>query len=310
MRQCVIGIDGGGTKTHLLCVDREGDILAEVYGGSSNLCSNSEERVRQYLEVLISDMRLALNEEVEIISICLGTAGLIAERSHERLTEILRELFGNIAIQIVGDMETALVANMDHEAGVLVISGTGAIAYGMDLNQETYRSGGWGHLVGDEGSAYWIASQGLRRALKSFDGRGQLTDLYKAFKSYLNCQNHSELVAMIYSPMFNKSKMADLARVVGEVALEGDQIAIQILQEAGIELAHLGASVIRKLTLDDLAQFKVITAGSVLLNNEFVQDSFREALLKLYPQSNIIPIQKSAAYGAVKLAIKAIAKER
>lgn len=86
----MIGIDGGGTKTHLLCVDMEGAILAEVYGGSSNLCSNSEEMVRQYLEVLISDMRLSLNEEVEIISICLGTAGLIADRAHEQLTEMLR----------------------------------------------------------------------------------------------------------------------------------------------------------------------------------------------------------------------------
>ena len=309
MKQCVIGIDGGGTKTHLLCVDMEGIVLAEVYGGSSNLCSNSEDMVRQYLEVLISDMKLSLNEEVGIVSICLGTAGLIADRANERLTEMLRELLGDIVVQIVGDMETALIANIDDEAGVLVISGTGAIAYGMDLNQKTYRSGGWGHLVGDEGSAYWIAAEGLRRALKSFDGRGKMTDLYEAFKSYLNCQNHSELVSMIYRSTFNKSQMADLARVVGEVAEDGDRIAIQILQEAGIELAHLGASVIRKLRLDDLNQFKVITAGSVLLNNEFVQDSFRETLLALYPQSKVIPIQKSAAYGATKLALDAILKE-
>ena len=306
----MIGIDGGGTKTHLLCVDMEGTILAEVYGGSSNLCSNSEEMVRQHLEILISDMKLLLNEEVEFISICLGTAGLIADRAYERLTEMLQELLGNIAVQIVGDMETALVANMDDEAGVLVISGTGAIAYGIDLNQKTYRSGGWGHLVGDEGSAYWIAAQGLRMALKSFDGRGKMTDLYAAFKSYLDCENHSDLVSTIYHPTFNKSQMADLARVVGEVAEGGDQTAIQILQEAGIELAHLGASVIRKLTLDDLDQFKVITAGSVLLNNEFVQDSFRKTLLGVYPQSKVIPIQKSAAHGAIKLALNAISNER
>lgn len=307
LKACVIGIDGGGTKTHLLCTSLEGDVLAEVYGGSSNLCSNSYEAVRENFSELFEKMNEAIGEAVEILGVCLGTAGLIAVGAKEQLTEILTSLTKAPFIEVVGDMETALVANIEDEAGVLIISGTGAIGYGMDLNHHTYRSGGWGHIVGDEGSAYWIAMQGLRYALKGFDGRGSETALYEAFKTELGVESHQALISMIYQADFNKMKMASLSRMVAEVANQGDAVAQLVLKEAGCELAQLAISVIEKLTLNQLDVFKIVCAGSVLVNNDLVRSEFNGKIKVEYPQAQVMLIEKVAAWGAVKLAFKGVA---
>ena len=304
VKACVIGIDGGGTKTHLLCTSLEGDVLAEVYGGSSNLCSNSEQVVRTNLIELFEKMYETLGEEVEVLGVCLGTAGLIAKGAKEQLTEMLTSLTKATVVEVVGDMETALIANIEDEAGVLIISGTGAIGYGMDLNHQTYRSGGWGHLVGDEGSAYWIAMQGLRYALKGYDGRGSETALYEALKKELGVESHQALISMIYQVDFNKMKMAALSRVVAQIADEGDEVARRVLKEAGDELAHLAISVIRKLNFIKLDGFKIICAGSVLVNNDLVRSEFNGKIKLEYPQAQVALIEKEAAWGAVKLAFK------
>lgn len=306
VKACVIGIDGGGTKTHLLCTSLEGDVLAEVYGGSSNLCSNSAQMVRANLIELFERMYKTLGEEVEILGVCLGTAGLIAKGAKEQLTEMLTSLTKATVVEVVGDMETALVANIEDEAGVLIISGTGAIGCGMDLNHQTYRSGGWGHLVGDEGSAYWIAMQGLRYALKGYDGRGSETALYEAFKKELGVKSHQALISMLYQVDFNKMKMAALSRVVAQIADEGDEVARLILKEAGDELAYLCASIIKKMKLDDLGDFKIICSGSVLVKNNLVRCEFSDKMKIWYPCVNIQLIDQEAAWGAVKLALKGV----
>lgn len=304
VKACVIGIDGGGTKTHLLCTSLEGDVLAEVYGGSSNLCSNSAQMVRANLIELFERMYKTLGEEVEILGVCLGTAGLIAKGAKEQLTEMLTSLTKATVVEVVGDMETALVANIEDEAGVLIISGTGAIGCGMDLNHQTYRSGGWGHLIGDEGSAYWIAMQGLRYALKGYDGRGSETALYEAFKKELGVKSHQALISMLYQVDFNKMKMAALSRVVAQIADEGDEVARRVLKEAGDELSHLAISVIQRLKFSKLDDFKIICAGSVLVNNDLVRSEFNGKIKVEYPQAQVVLIEKEAAWGAVKLAFK------
>lgn len=304
LKTCVIGIDGGGTKTHLLCVSLDNEVLAEAYGGSSNLCSNSYEKVYKNLNGLFEMMHEMLAEEVEIVAVCLGTAGLIAMNSKEQLTEMLKIFTKAPVIEVVGDMEPALVANIGDEAGVLIISGTGAIGYGIDLNHQTYRSGGWGHLVGDEGSAYWIAMRGIRYALKGYDGRGPKTELYEAFKSELGAMSHQAFISMIYEVDFNKQKMAALSQVVGQLADQGDKVAQIVLKEAGIELAQLAKSVIEKLKFDQLNNFKIVCAGSVLVKNRLVRSEFNGKIKEVYPQARVGLIETEAAWGAVKLALK------
>lgn len=304
LKTCVIGIDGGGTKTHLLCTSLDGEVLAEVYGGSSNLCSNSYKIVYENLSGLFEKMYEALSEETEILSVCLGTAGLIAVDAKEQLTEMLKLLTRAPVIQVIGDMEPALIANVQDEAGVLIISGTGAIGYGMDLNQRTYRSGGWGHIVGDEGSAYWIAMQGIRYALRGYDGRGPKTELYEAFKSELGVTSHQAFISMLYQVDFNKLKMASLSRVVAQVAERGDEVAQIVLKEAGIELAQLAKSVIEKLKFSQLNDFKIVCAGSVLVKNNLVRSEFNGKIKEEYPQARVGLIETEAAWGAVKLALK------
>ncbi|MGL4338796.1 MAG: BadF/BadG/BcrA/BcrD ATPase family protein [Turicibacter sp.] len=301
--RCVVGIDGGGTKTHLVCTDLNENVLCEVFGGASNLCANPLNKVKQNLTELLEKCKGAIDSEFEIVSVCLGTAGLIAKNAKEDLTQILAECTNCQTITIVGDMETAMVANLDDEAGMILISGTGAIGYGMTTRENTYRSGGWGHLVGDEGSAYWIGCEGVKAALKSYDGRAPKTMLYEMFLNKLNCETHQQFISLIYSQEFNKTEMAKLAVVVAQANDLGDAVAEYILRLAATELASLASSIVNKLGLSKLPTFKIVLAGSVFLNNDLVKKSFKGKIEDKYTQAEIVELEVDSAYGAIKIAL-------
>lgn len=305
-QKCVIGIDGGGTKTHLLCTTLDKKVLCEVFGGSSNLCSNPQEQVEENLKELIQKCIYEIKEDVEIVSVCLGTAGLSCFHAEEILTNLLRRYTKCDNISIVGDMVIPLVAEIQDKPGLIIISGTGAISYGKNSLLNHHRSSGWGHVVGDEGSAYWIAVEGVRAALRSFDGRGEKTNLYSLLLKELDCQNMTQLINKIYGKGYGKKEIAKLSQVVNQAAIEGDQVAQNILLRAAEELFDTAQSVIHTLKLDHEKEFHVVLCGSVLLKNTYVNQRFKQLMEEKYKQMIMVNAQQDPVWGSITIALRSV----
>ncbi len=298
--KCIIGIDGGGTKTHLCAEEVEsGKICCEVFGGASNLTSNSAEQVADHLKGLF-DQAKAQCPALTPVSVCLGTAGITAENAEKILSEILFKLTACEKIKVVGDMEIPLYANTENKDGVVLIAGTGSIGYARNISGEQARVGGWGHILGDEGSAYWIAKEAMNTLLRSYDGRCEETMLTDLLLQAFSTHTPKEIIAKIHDPAFNKAKMASYAQLVDQAAGKGDKLSLEILKRAGSELFQLFVAAKKSARLsDDLA---VILVGGVFKHNSYVRRQVTEEILEWYPKAEIILSKNENVSGALKIA--------
>ncbi|MGB5176906.1 MAG: BadF/BadG/BcrA/BcrD ATPase family protein, partial [Thermoanaerobaculia bacterium] len=158
----VVGIDSGGTKTVGLLADETGEVLAKARGGGANLVIHGELSVEKVLYQVMED----LEPPGPIDAICLGMAGVDRPEEKELIQGLLRRLGLRKNIRIVNDALIALVAGAEEGVGIVVSAGTGSIAYGVDPSGETARSGGWGYLLGDEGSAFWLGHAAVRQGVR------------------------------------------------------------------------------------------------------------------------------------------------
>jgi len=176
----VLGIDAGGTKTVCLLADAHGAILAEARGSGANLQASGELEVEK---VLHDVMDRALGErDVRPDAICLGIAGVDRARDAEAVRSIMRRIGFKSRVLVVMTALVALTAGAGDDPGVVLIAGTGSIAYGRDGAGRAARAGGWGYLLGDEGGGFWIGRAALSAVVRQFDHRGPATRL-TAFSS-------------------------------------------------------------------------------------------------------------------------------
>ena len=174
----VIGIDGGGTKTLLKIADRNGKLLVVCQGGPSNIYSSSLDIVKENVGQLINDGLQKLNIDINSLDcVCMGTAGAGREDEQNLLRNLLREVGIRCNIIITDDAITALYGALGKGEGIILISGTGSICYGRKVDSSIHRAGGWGHIIGDEGSGYDIGRRILTQIMKSYDGRDSKTVL-------------------------------------------------------------------------------------------------------------------------------------
>jgi glucosamine kinase len=211
------------------------------------------------------------------------------------------------AIEIAGDMEIAFEDAFGAGAGVIVISGTGSIAYGKNSRGETARAGGWGHLMSDEGSGHWIGVAAIRAALRARD-RGDNPSLLKDLMSALGVETVEELVIRVnetpapdFASLFPVVLSAALAPRVLPAAHAGDSIAQEVLEYAGKELAKLGETVIRRL-FSGADEVYVATHGGVLASSAQVKNSLIEHLRARDPRTRFISREIDPAQGALERA--------
>lgn len=252
----VVGIDAGGTKTVGLLADGEGRILAEARAGGANLQTHGELEVEKVFDSVLD--RLAGGGPLD--GLCLGIAGVDRPEDEAVVRGILRRLGHRERARIVNDAIVALVAGAPERYGIVVLAGTGSIAYGMDRAGRSARSGGLGALLADEGSAYWLGRGALVAAVRANDGRGAATALAPLVLEALGIASVSELVPLVYpAPGMPRHRIAALAPLVERAAVAGDEVARQLLDAAARELAIAGRAVARRLAL--AAPFPVVLAG-------------------------------------------------
>src|SRR5436309_3109478 len=254
----VLGIDAGGTKTVGLLAEETGRVVAEARGTGANLQTHGELEVEKVFDGILEE----LGSRGKIAAVCLGIAGVDRPHDEEVIRGILRRLGYRETARVVNDAAIALVAGASERAGIVILAGTGSIAYGADRAGNTARSGGYGFLLADEGSGYWLGHQALRAAVRSADGRGPKTLLEPLVFEAFGVGAVPDLIPHVYEKGLPKHRIAALAPLVERARAGGDPLAAGLIEQAGQELALAARAVHRQVDLGS-EPFPVVLAGGV-----------------------------------------------
>jgi N-acetylglucosamine kinase-like BadF-type ATPase len=205
---------------------------------------------------------------------------------------------------VVNDALVALEAGAPDQPGVVIVAGTGSIAYGRNRSARAARAGGWGYLIGDEGGGFWIGRAALSSVVRQFDGRGPATRLTDLVLSHMGLASPTELIHEIYYRDLHRRAIAALAALVNQAAAEGDAVAAQILARAGTELAAAASSVIARLGMRGDA-FPTVLAGGIFRGVPSLARDVEARLSEIAPRSIVRSLQLEPAFGAVRLALAA-----
>jgi len=302
----VIGIDGGGTKSAISIADLQGNIIFTEYGGPTNIRAQEEYQVYNALKSLICSTVERAGLSIEgCKAICIGSAGAGRQEEQQVIRDYVRSLGLKGNIVITNDAEIVIAGATGGREGIAVIAGTGSIAYGIGKNGERVRVGGWGHIVGDEGSAYYIGLEAIKAALRCYDGREPYTQLLPMLMKELGIKAPEEFVGFVYRKDVGKGEIAALAKVVDQAHKRGDSKAMEILVDAAHQLFLLARAAIRgiKAEQDDIT---VVVSGSVLINNLLIYENFVKLLIREYPKVKVEKARSDASRGAVIVALKSI----
>jgi N-acetylglucosamine kinase-like BadF-type ATPase len=273
-----LGIDGGGTKTRCALGD-ETRTLGTAIAGASNVIRVGEVLAREALHASVREACAAARITPDrIASICIGAAGAARPEVSGIIQRILSELTP-ASIEVVGDTLIALETAFGAGPGVIVIAGTGSIAYGRDATGRTCRAGGWGYAISDEGSGHWIGHRAISAILRARDA-AQHTALEPMVLAAWHLQTFDELVQAANSqppPDFPR-----LFSVVLKASAEGDSSARALLADAGSQLAGLTANVIERLTPHS-PHVPVAMTGSVFRQSTEVRQVFYNSLQARFP---------------------------
>ncbi len=298
----LLGIDGGGTRTTCMASDQEGRILGEGYGGPSNHWKVGLYAAKSSLKAAIGGaLRETGLRKSQISVLCAGLAGLARGIDRTIFTKVFSESFPECRLKLEDDAYIALVGATEGQPGVIVISGTGSIATGVNNEGRRARSGGWGHILGDEGSGYQIARSGLTATLRAEDGRGPATLLTEKICSELYIKGMHDLIPMLYDESVPPNRIASLFPLVVEAADEGDDVARGLLDDAAVKLYEIARAVILELGLDD-EPFPIIGSGGVWNSAPLIKSRFEDLICENFPKIRLKTARRSPAEGAVMLA--------
>ena len=291
----VVGIDAGGSKTRAFAVDREGTVVGRGAGGGANLLS-SPDPAGSIAAALAESLGSAKPDAV-----VLSCSGGDRPADREKGRAILTQLVGPaVRIDVTHDAIAALYAGNPVGCGVVLISGTGSISFGRNDEGDERRAGGWGYLIGDEGSAVWLGLEGLRAAAHHADGRGAGTAITEHLLRELGVQSFMEVIPELYGRPHPAPAILAAVRAVGRAAAEADAIAVSIVQRGAHALARAASVVAADLRLED---GPVYLAGGAFESLPSLERAVRGELLRMLPRATVEPVSEEPAMGAARLAM-------
>lgn len=307
----VLGIDGGGTKTTCVLVDQTGKEWGRGKGGSANYQTVGEEAAYRSIEQSIGQATQKFEIPIQGLGIGLAGVGRTEDRGVVRGWVDRLQTSPRLPLQwdlqpenivICPDCEIALVGGIGKNQGIAAISGTGAIVWGRNWRGDTKRVGGWGYLLGDEGSGYWIAQRGLQAAMRSFDGRlGEKTTLTRHFAAHLGLNTIEDSIEAVYRRGWGVTEIAALSPIVDRSATEGDPVAGQILDDAAQELV-LAVKVAADVLFPPDETFEVVTLGGAW-QCAYLRQTFVTSFTANFPNAKVIKPRHEAAYGAALMVL-------
>jgi len=277
----IMALDSDKTRTSAVAIDEGFNVLCRAEGRGGGLIY-SNDVIKDALVTTINRCLRSMGVSADSVDlIVVSWADLDTEAYWVKAGGIIGEVAGELGLpgnrlMFDHDAVAAYYAITLGEPGVAVIAGTGAIALGMNRRGERARSSGWGWLIGDEGSAGWIALRALNAASRAYDGRGPWTSLVNRLASYFGVSNLLNILDKVYSEPPEIDKIAELARLVSEEAERGDEVSVSILREAGRELALDAVSVAERLGM--VSDSIVVGGVGSVFNSRIVWGTFKEAV--------------------------------
>jgi N-acetylglucosamine kinase-like BadF-type ATPase len=309
-KKYIIGMDGGGTKTHAVIADNNGKILAEHFAGPSNFQIIGVEKAAETIFSLIEmccdsvGCRIA---DIGTVACGLTGAGRIGDqqRMAEGLKKIVRSKKARLKeIIIESDARIALEGAFNGGAGIILIAGTGSIAFGKDAKGNIHRVGGWGRILGDEGSGYYLGRLGLTAVVRHIDGRGEKTKLTEMIGKEIGMSDQTAIINAVYKNNFD---VASVAPLVIKAAEKKDVVCRAIIENAVVELAWHVQVAAEKLSSASSRKVKekihVSFIGGLIANETIVSRFLAQYLQTNFPVIDIIQPMSSPAYGAVVMSL-------
>jgi N-acetylglucosamine kinase-like BadF-type ATPase len=296
----VLGIDAGGTKTVCLLADEDGRVRASARGPGANLATLGELEVEKVLYDVMEQV-LASQSDVPAV-ICVGIAGVDRAEDAAVIRGIMRRIGHKAPALVVNDALIALEAGAGSGPGIVIIAGTGSICYGRNDRGQAARAGGWGPVLADEGSGWWIGQRAVQAVMRQADGRGPATALTPRVLAHFEISEPQELVHEIYYRDHRRRLIASLGEEVEAAASEGDVVARQIVTNAAVELVIAARSVAERLEIRGL-QFPLVLAGSIFRVMPSLLADVTARVAEVAPRSQPSLLEVEPALGAVHLAL-------
>ena len=303
----VIGVDGGATKTVALIGTENGKILGRGESGPSNYHNvgtlAASLAIKEAVTEACKDARVK-QSNLEFAVVALAAADSAKDKvTAARFLRNVRIARKNI---VVHDSVAALHAATHGRPGIIVISGTGCVAAGINGSGKYVRAGGWGYLVDDEGSAYDIGTKALRSAFRRIDGRGHKTKLISILKRRFRVETLEDALSTIYSKRFGVNGIAALTPLVSRSAAS-DKVCRGILNSAGVTLADLACVVAKRLRMTNEA-FPIVLVGGTFKAGRYLLEPFQARIRKQCPRAKIEIMKIEPAQGAFSLAVSEFQK--
>jgi N-acetylglucosamine kinase-like BadF-type ATPase len=303
----LVGVEGGGTKTSVALADETGNILSKIVTGPSNFliigiekaCENIVDGIDSCLKDLDID-----KSTLHTIMLGLAGAGRLFERNNIKYgfkDFSLRSGFDFANIIVDSDARISLEAAFPNKAGMVLIAGTGSIMFGKDDEGNTFRVGGWGRILGDEGSGFFMGKEALKAVVQEIDGRGEKTMLSRLLDEKYKLNSLETIIKAIYTDNFD---IASIAITVFEAAQKNDKIAISILDEAVENLCLHVKTMVEKIKFKD--NLGISFTGSILTNEGYVRTNLINMLKDKFPFLVITESEKTPLEGAIIMAMNAI----
>jgi N-acetylglucosamine kinase-like BadF-type ATPase len=297
-----LGFDGGGTKTDCVLLDATGSIVGQGRGGPANpLRSGYDQTFSSLQEAAAQAVAAARIRSTEVTRVCAGLAGAGRKSVIRRVMVFLAQEFPTALAQVATDYEIALEAAAGSGPGVVLIAGTGSVAFGRNAAGETARAGGYGPWIGDEGSAFEIGRRAVSAVARARDSDAPATMLTAMIPTSLNCPDWDDLILQIMKTpdeVFPK-----LFPAVAEAAEKNDAVAMEILLDSAIGLGHLASSVIRRLGMGT-AEFPLVKCGGVFDRSRALDAQVDSALAGAAPRAKVSRLEISPAVGAARIAAR------
>ena len=297
-----IGIDGGATKTNLVVTDENLNVITRISGGKTNPVLIGTEESAQVLFKLIKSAVLK-SKIISVDSLVAGLAGCGRKETSEKVRKKLKSLLLRSGIKvknvyILSDAEVTLEGSFPFGPGAILIAGTGSIVFGKNKKGKIFRSGGFGKILGDEGSGYSIGREGLSAAAKSFDGRGPKLLFENYLKKNFKIVDADSLITKIHSKNFD---IASLAEYVLKAAAGGDKVCMEILNGESEKILDLVYSLKKKLGVKKL---KLSLWGGLLSNENYYSALVKQNMKKSSNEIVLCSPVHTPEIGAVLVAFR------
>lgn len=293
-RRFFLGLDGGGTKTTVLVGDENGNVLYKTVGDTINYCAVGMQQARENMQAMLCTV--ARDTKINhFAGVCIGMSALFGRASAEETAAFCDGIFSADKIIMDSDLYIALAATGEKGAAAVGICGTGSMACGRTESGRIITKGGYGYLLGDEGSGFCIAQNGLFAAVRAAEQSGDHTTLLQAALEFWGVKTAPQLIEVFYDPPMERNQIAKFAPCVIKEAENGDKIALQVVkQQAGL-FADTAKALLRELP--QTIPFYVY--GGIFEHNEL----FRALFANEIPDRNIVLLTKTPAEGALWAAV-------